>query len=405
MLKRMQDGAGTLAAWSVVLLGASIPLSVAVDNILAVLILLAWLASGGVAASARLLRDNPIAVLALALWCALAAGLLWGQRDPGDGALYLGKYGDLLLVPLFATLFMQARRRRHALLAYVSAIVVTLLLSLLLAAGLIPAGVFKGDSLQPMVFKLWLTQNILMAIGAYLCVLFAREATTQRAAWTWLALAAVAALDVIVLVQGRTGMAILALLVLYGAYVWRGWPALGGAMAAGVCFVAVGAALMPTTAARFAEVVSEARAWRPDEPTLTSTGLRLGFYRSGVALLAAHPFIGSGTGSYPRVSREQVAGTAVAPTTNPHNEYLLLGVQLGLGGPLLLIALFVVLWRSAARMPPLERDVTRGTVIAFAAGCLLNSMLLDHTEGLLFAWLAGLAAGTCATGTQMSRRA
>jgi hypothetical protein len=29
-------------------------------------------------------------------------------------------------------------------------------------------------------------------------------------------------------------------------------------------------------------------------------------------------------------------------------------------------------------------------VLVFVIGCLFNSLLLDHTEGLLFAWATGL---------------
>jgi uncharacterized membrane protein YccC len=39
---------------------------------------------------------------------------------------------------------------------------------------------------------------------------------------------------------------------------------------------------------------------------------------------------------------------------------------------------------------PLERDLARGLVIAIAVGGVFNSLLLDHTEGLLFAWLTAV---------------
>lgn len=35
----------------------------------------------------------------------------------------------------------------------------------------------------------------------------------------------------------------------------------------------------------------------------------------------------------------------------------------------------------------------RGLVLAIAVGCLVNALLLDHTEGLLYAWLTGLLFG------------
>jgi hypothetical protein len=44
-------------------------------------------------------------------------------------------------------------------------------------------------------------------------------------------------------------------------------------------------------------------------------------------------------------------------------------------------------------LPPLEGSIARGLVIMFGLGCLVNSMLIDHTEGLLFAWLTGVLYG------------
>ena len=34
--------------------------------------------------------------------------------------------------------------------------------------------------------------------------------------------------------------------------------------------------------------------------------------------------------------------------------------------------------------------LARGLLITIAVGCLLNSLLMDHVEGLFFAWATGL---------------
>jgi uncharacterized membrane protein YccC len=66
-------------------------------------------------------------------------------------------------------------------------------------------------------------------------------------------------------------------------------------------------------------------------------------------------------------------------------------VRVGLA---LLLHVFYQQWRLAPRLPaPMETNLARGMVIAIAMGCLFNSLLLDHTEGLLFAWLTGLLFG------------
>ena len=79
-------------------------------------------------------------------------------------------------------------------------------------------------------------------------------------------------------------------------------------------------------------------------------------------------------------------------TVNPHNEYLNIAVQLGAAGLLMLLYLFYCQWRLASLLPtPYERHLARSLVITFAVGCLFNSLLMDHAEGLFFAWVTGLS--------------
>ena len=85
-------------------------------------------------------------------------------------------------------------------------------------------------------------------------------------------------------------------------------------------------------------------------------------------------------------------------TVNPHNEYLLLTVQTGVIGLACLLFLFFRQWRSAVLLEtPQDRHLARGLVLTFVIGCLFNSLLIDHTEGLLFAWMSGLVFVTIAT--------
>ena len=78
-------------------------------------------------------------------------------------------------------------------------------------------------------------------------------------------------------------------------------------------------------------------------------------------------------------------------TRNPHNEYLLIAVQVGLVGLGLLLYLFYRQWRLAKMLPSsLERSLAHGLLLAIMSGCLFNSLLLDHTEGMLYGWMSGL---------------
>jgi hypothetical protein len=56
-----------------------------------------------------------------------------------------------------------------------------------------------------------------------------------------------------------------------------------------------------------------------------------------------------------------------------------------------LLYLFYRQWRLAKMLPSaLERSLAHALLLAIMSGCLFNSLLLDHTEGLLYGWMSGL---------------
>lgn len=391
-------------------IGFAVPVSVALDNILLGVVLLAWLAGGGWRATRDALAHQRVAQAALALFALIAAGILWSAA-PRAGLHVLGKYADLAFVPVFVALFHAAADRRRAAACLVAALLLTLVLSYLTRAGLVPQGYPSlGTPAEPEVFKKYLTQNILMACGAYLFAVLAREATTRAARLLWSLAAALAAINVLCMLSGRSGQ--IMLVVLAGWFCWATWrwrgvlfAALGMAGALAVLLSAAPGAPRESQVAGhrdggFGAVVRDFNAWREGHLGGTSTMQRLDYAVNSAAIVREHPFAGVGTGGFAAAYARQVEGTRREPTVNPHNEYLNLGVQLGVPGVVLLALLFALVWRAAAALPTaLERDLGRGLALAFAAGCLLNSLLMDHAEGLFFAWSAGVLFGGLAPRT------
>ena len=116
----------------------------------------------------------------------------------------------------------------------------------------------------------------------------------------------------------------------------------------------------------------------------------MNYYKTTAAIIRDHPVIGVGTGGFVIAYREKIRGTDLSEANNPHNQYLLTTAQLGAVGLAALLAMFAVMWWQAERLDAPARVAARGLVLTIAVGCLLNSFLIDHTEGLLFAWMAGV---------------
>jgi len=372
-----------------VALGFTIPISVALDNILLGLILAAWLASGNYRHKVEVALDNRVAVASLVLFGLLILGITYTDAGYRDGLHSLGKYLDLAFIPIFVDLFRHERDRRLAWLGFAAALALTIVLSALIWSGLLPDNPLTiGNRQIPDVFKRYLTQSIFLAFGAYLFVHLAERAPSLKERRSWFALALFAALNVLVLTQGRTGQLILLALSVHYANSRWGWKGVAGA---GTGVVLVLALMTGFEGTRLTATPGELQSWSSTETTTSSTGLRYGFYRNSLEIARAHPIIGTGTGSFSKVYAEHVAGTAMTATVNPHDEYLNIAIQLGIVGLAAMLYLFHCEWRLAATLPrPDERRLARVLVITFAVGCAFNSMLMDHTEGLFFAWASGL---------------
>ncbi|MBX3662252.1 MAG: O-antigen ligase family protein [Burkholderiales bacterium] len=388
-LPRHADRAGR---WAAIALGASIPVSVAFDNLLLLVVLAGWIL-GGQWADKRAAMRNAVAVCALLLFGLLALGTLWGNQPVADARTYLLKYLDLAFIPLFAYFFREAGTRRIGLWALAGSLLVTLLLSFLIKFGVIERGtLIEGTTLSPVVFKFRITHNLFMAFAAFLFALMALEARINRDRAAWGMLALLAAANVTLMVEGATGYVVLGLLALL--LILSRLPR-HIAVVAVIALGAVSAILvtMPGPLSQRVTMLSaQIRDWTPEKAVRdSSAGFRLEFYRNTTGIIVDHPLTGVGTGGFPAAYAKRVQGTAMVPTRNPHNEYLHIAAQIGLIGLAAMLALFAVQWRMAARLPTrLESDLARGLVVTIAAGCLFNSFLLDHAEGLFFAWMTGL---------------
>jgi O-antigen ligase len=386
-----------LARAAFIALGFSIPISAAADGILTALIVLSWLVAARFRETVQAVRCNPAAAIASIWLAAQALGALHSIGESHDVLRVLSKAATFLLVPIAIVTLVSARDREWALDALMCAIGLTAVLSTLRWLGVIPEEVpflKQTDFSASVVFKYHLTQNLLVAFGAFLFAVQARQARTVRMRWAWAAGSGFAALNVLLMGDGRIGQVVLIALLVYFAFSFRDIRAIA---TAGVLIAAGGAVayVVPgsTLHKRSGEAVAEALEWnsgaRPGRPS--SIGYRLDYYRTSASIIAQHPFFGVGTGGFPAAYEQAVSGTPLKPTRNPHNEYLLRAVELGAAGVILLLALFAVVWRQASRLATRGATViARGLVITVAVAGIASSPLADHTETLLFVWLVGV---------------
>jgi len=350
-------------------------------------------------------RGNPVALAALALFALYLVGTLYTIGSGNDVLDALAKAARLLLVPALIFLLREAEWRERGIAAFQASMVLTLLLSSLLWLGVLPVSPWlKGTIVDPVAFKAHITHNVFMAFSAYLFAEAALDAPTRRLRLVFAALGAAAAANVLLMVPGRTGVIVLLVLFvyfLYGCLRARGLAIAGVALAALAALVLV--APESTLHKRITLADDEFQQWQAGvPPDLTSSiGQRLEYLRNTLAIIGKHPVLGVGTGGFARAYADQVGGTRAAVTQNPHNEVLLMIVQFGLAGIVILAGLFVTQWRTAARLPGrLDRAAARALVLTIGVASVLTSTLVDHAEGVFFVYMSGLLFAGYAAGAR-----
>jgi hypothetical protein len=122
---------------------------------------------------------------------------------------------------------------------------------------------------------------------------------------------------------------------------------------------------------------------------------RPAYWQKSIGFIAEAPIVGHGTGStlqlFSRPSEDPV-GQSAPPTTNPHQQTLAIGIQIGFIGMALLWAMWIahlVLFRGNTLMDWI------GTVIVVQSitSSLLDTLLFDFTQGWTYVFGVGVAGG------------
>ena len=111
--------------------------------------------------------------------------------------------------------------------------------------------------------------------------------------------------------------------------------------------------------------------------------------------MSESPVLGSGAGSWSnefnRLERiDNPEHKDINPLGNPHQEYLLWGVQLGAVGMLLLFALMISMIKDTLSIDTQTARATQSSLAALAIACLFNSSIYDAQIGDFFCVVIGL---------------
>ena len=387
--QQLRSAAAKLNTWLLALLAFALPLSTSALSILALLILLFWLFEGNFTEKFAEIFSNPVAVSVVVFLAVLAIGLLWSPDIRAGLEVLQGRW-KLALLPVFLTVLCRERRSLY-MNSFVAGLVVAVFITFLAWFDLIHYADVTPTHLTRKTFHV--VYNPLLAFGIYLVLHDAiwghRKGVVRLGLFT---LAGLMVFNMFI-TEGRAGQLVFfVLMALLLIQIFRK-NRLKAVLA--IClllpiFFGAGYSLSPVFKQRVDTARQEISGFR-DNPD-TSVGMRLLFWQNSWEIIRQHPWLGVGTGgfqsAYAQVNREK--SPASIATDNPHNQYVLVTVMVGIPGILALLTVFAVMFRQAFVIQDNLQRVRFAFPLFFLTIMLTESYLKVYETGFFFVLLAAV---------------
>lgn len=387
-LRTLSDGLATAVA-------VSLPWSTSATSILIVVWLVALIPTLQRGELREVLR-KPAAYLPVALVTIAAVGMLWADVAFAERSRGLSGFLKLLALPLLLVQFRRSENAHWVLNGFLVSCVALLLVSTV--SFVWPGFILWAWAKAPGVpVKDYLSQAALFTVSAFILLYWVREAFLLRrplATALYAVIAAAFILNLSFVATSRTALlTVPVLLTLFVARFFR-WK--------GICATAAAAAIVAGLVwtssdyvrHRLGNLSSEIALYQKEDKR-TSAGERIEFWKKSIGFVAEAPVFGHGTGStrslFARVA-SQGDGVSSLISTNPHNQFLAVAVQVGLLGGLFLIAMWaahIVLFRGTGAASWIGLVIVTQNIF----GSLFNSHLSDFGQGWLYVFGVGIAGG------------
>jgi len=378
-----------LAAVYSVALAVSLPIAlVSISKLLALITALLMLVTSRTdqhpLAVHRLWPMRLIGVAFLLFWVSAS----WSTGTTAEIVKSVSQHGNLLIIPILFYLVRSRNEAGIALSIYCAGqfFLVLSTCALYLKIPLPWKLSVSGETFA--VFSSYLDQSIMTAVFAAIAW-HLRELFPQRGRSLYAGFFSLLSLGVVFFIfMGRTGH-LVAISILTLAAFWtiprRFQPVI---VLAPIILFVLAFSFSPIVKERFLAAKTEIQAAveRGNVTTdATSTGLRVNFWANSIRAIKASPWSGHGAGSwnsqYNTMQKAMVGDTFIEVSGNPHQEYLFWGVELGLPGIALLLAILFSLYRLSKSMQAPGRRATQSVLAAIATACLFNCALHDAYIG------------------------
>ncbi len=390
---KFQEFSNSAAFFCAITFMIFIPINIVLMNVFLFLVLIFTLLTGGLKQHFILVWHNPVTKTALLLFALLSISVFWSIAETDWSLRVLKKYNELWYMALLLPLFHSPQRRDIGVDAFLISMgliltgIYLVYFNILPSSGISVAGKHASFTVDG-GFSSHIMTNILMSFVVFSSAHKAIHSTT-KSQWFYGVLFAGSFYYALFISTGTTGqlitLSLLGLLLIqyFGKKTLILLPVL--VLLIGILTLSIENNAIKYAINKIESRISHIENGNPDtRPQLAIHAFKL---------FIEDPIIGTGVGSYRTAleSKQPEFAERTPHKYNPHNEYLIISVQLGLLGLLTLLFLFYTQAKTTQKIQDKEqRYLAQGLVVLFVIGCLGNSLIMDSGEGHFWTFFSAL---------------
>ncbi len=389
------------AYWCSLLFAFFIPISTALMNLFLLLSLAFIILSGELKNHLIISWKNPVSKVAILLFTLLFLGTFWSTAEGNDAYLTLKKYSELLYLGILLPLFQTESKKKLGIDIFLVSMLTILIPTYLIYFGIMQEfTTFTSDSYDANFtvdegFKSHIITNILMSFVVFISATRAKlNIGNSRLRLVYILLFILSAYYTIFISTGTTGTLLTYVLVTLFLFQHFKKKYIFYLLLSLLVLIVI----MKTPNSENKDGTVNKLLNRLSSLNLNTshrnTNHRPQLYINSIKMWMSDPILGTGTGSYNaafQTKRPVIYDITKGSKRNPHNEYLLIAVQLGLTGVLLLLYLFYVQIVASKKINNNEvKYLSQGLVLLIVIGCLGNSLIMDSGEGHFWAFFSAV---------------
>lgn len=378
------------ARWSAIIAGIGILYSPTVASVALVTAYVAFVASGQAVDRFTRVFARPSVYWGVIFIAVVLIGMTYASVPWSDRWTDLLKWRTILWFVVLLSIFDDERWKTRLLVMFVVGISVALVASFMAAASWVtfkrgPEALLRNSATQSMGF----------AVAALLCLwMFLEKSLRGHMRWIVLVLGLLYVANIAFITTGRSGYTILGI----GCSVillWKAAPLQQLAMMLGLALVAILLVSLSSRMQGYIVLGFDQWAQEPESTTLTNMGSRRVYYLNTLEVIQDHWLVGTGTGGFKQAYTVQVtrkydpSDWRSGPIGDPHNQYLAVLAQHGIGGLAVFLVWIVAMARDIHGLPK-YRKLALAILCGWCVTSLFSSHFRTFAEGHLLTTFLGV---------------